>query len=85
MEQVHLQLVLRRGGRFVLSDDSHGPHAVGLNYDRLADYLRRMGIEELWFLQYSATPNPLGRPVSAFRVEGDWWKDSFWSGEHPAV
>jgi histidinol-phosphatase (PHP family) len=72
------QLILQHGGRFALSDDSHGPHAVGLNYARAAEYLRRMGVLELWFLQPSSPPSPAGRNVHAVKVDGRWWEHSFW-------
>ena len=72
------QVVKELGGRFTLSDDSHGPHAVGLNYNRLAKYLRDVGVDELWFLEGSETPNIAGRLVQARKMEGDWWEHRFW-------
>ncbi|KAI0080487.1 histidinol phosphate phosphatase H [Panus rudis PR-1116 ss-1] len=65
-------------GRFALSDDSHGPHAVGLNYRRLVEYGREADIDNLWFLQSSEKPNGAGRFVHAVKVEGDWREDTFW-------
>jgi histidinol-phosphatase (PHP family) len=35
---------MERGGRFVLSDDSHGVYQVGLNYNRMFQYIRDLGI-----------------------------------------
>ncbi|GLB42128.1 putative histidinol phosphate phosphatase H [Lyophyllum shimeji] len=55
------ELILKHGGRFALSDDSHGPHAVGLNYPRLHEYLRNLGVQEVWYLQRSDVPNAAGR------------------------
>ncbi|KAH9933303.1 Polymerase/histidinol phosphatase-like protein, partial [Fomitopsis serialis] len=72
------QLILKHGGRFALSDDSHGPHAVGLNYDRMAQYVLRLGIEELWVLERSESPNVGGRLVRPSKVEGKWWEHPFW-------
>ncbi|KAK1230310.1 hypothetical protein PQX77_006603 [Marasmius sp. AFHP31] len=46
------EIIVAEGGRFALSDDSHGPHAVGLNHDRMADYLKAkaQNITETWHL-----------------------------------
>ena len=35
------------GGRFTLSDDSHGIHHVGLDYDKVFESIRKSGITEL--------------------------------------
>ncbi|RDB16037.1 putative histidinol-phosphatase [Hypsizygus marmoreus] len=75
-----VEVILKHGGRFALSDDSHGPHAVGLNYHRLAEYLRAVGVSELWYLQRCETPNSAGRNVRPVRVDGEWWKHTFWNG-----
>lgn len=73
------KLILKHKGRVALSDDSHGPHAVGLNYDRLADYLRTSHVEEIWYLQPSSNATLSGRPTCPNKVDGNWWEDSFWS------
>ena len=65
--------------RFALSDDSHGPHAVGLNYGRLFEYARRVGITELYVLEESGVPNSAGRHVGARAVSGSWWEHPFWT------
>ncbi|KAG0345294.1 histidinolphosphatase [Podila humilis] len=40
------------GGRFTLSDDSHGPDDIGMFYDsKLKDYLHRMDITEVYYLE----------------------------------
>lgn len=72
------QLIVKMNGRFVLSDDSHGPHAVGLNYSRLLTYLLELGIEELWYLDRCDQPNARGRYTHAVKVEGDWYQHKFW-------
>ncbi|BFZ58541.1 hypothetical protein PYCC9005_005604 [Savitreella phatthalungensis] len=41
-------MVKQAGGRFCLSDDSHGPHHVALNYDGLQRYVREMDITEVF-------------------------------------
>ena len=71
------QMIVKRGGRVGLSDDSHGKHAVGLNYGRLANYLKESGITEI----YSLTEGGTGvgaRGVSPAVVNGDWRSDPFW-------
>jgi histidinol-phosphatase (PHP family) len=42
--------ILRRGGKFVLSDDSHGVAQVGLNYHRLFEYMRSLGISHYHYV-----------------------------------
>ena len=73
-----LQMIHRHNGRFTLSDDSHGPHAVGLNYHRLPEYLQAMAISELWFLQRSNAPNVAGRTIQAAKLSGEWLDHKFW-------
>ena len=72
------QIIHRHNGRFTLSDDSHGPHAVGLNYHRLPEYLQAMDISELWFLQHSNNPNVAGRTIQAAKLSGEWLDHEFW-------
>ena len=45
-----VQEILRRGGKFVLSDDSHGVAQVGLNYHRLFEYMRALGISTYHYI-----------------------------------
>jgi histidinol-phosphatase (PHP family) len=40
-----------KGGRFVLSDDSHGVAQVGLNYPRLFDYIRGLGLSQYYHVE----------------------------------
>jgi len=76
----NIQLIRKHKGRFAMSDDSHGPHAVALNYDKLYSYLRRVGVDELWYLRESDQPNAGGRFVKAVKVDGSWWEHSSWEG-----
>ena len=46
-----LDLILAKGGRLCLSDDSHGVQAVGLNYLRLRQYLIDSGVDTIWYLE----------------------------------
>lgn len=42
-----VDLITSMGGHFCLSDDSHGPHQVGLNFHRLQDYVRAQKLTQL--------------------------------------
>ncbi|KAL4889555.1 histidinol phosphate phosphatase H [Aspergillus ambiguus] len=42
---------LNRGGRFCLSDDSHGLDQVGLNFHRVLAFMEKVGISTLHYLQ----------------------------------
>ncbi|KAL4071839.1 polymerase/histidinol phosphatase-like protein [Scleroderma yunnanense] len=76
-----VELIRALGGRFTLSDDSHGPHRVGENYPEMREYLRGLRVSELWFL--SRPPDGHTGPVfkrglSPTRVPGEWWTHRFW-------
>ncbi len=73
------KVIKEAGGKFALSDDSHGPHAVGLNYARMAEYVRHVGISELWVLEGSPVKNEAGRSVQARKIEERWWEHPFWT------
>jgi len=73
-----LQIIIGSGGKFTVSDDSHGPHAVGLNYDRLYRYMQEVGIKELWYLANDHAPSE-GRGLQPAKFEANWWEDEFWS------
>lgn len=83
--RTHKKLIISKGGRLVLSDDSHGPRAVGLNYDRKYAYLVKMGVEEVWYLERCEEVNAGGRQVRARKVEADWREDAFWARNGVAV
>ncbi|KAL5335154.1 polymerase/histidinol phosphatase-like protein [Aspergillus crustosus] len=44
------QEFVSRGGRFCLSDDSHGLDQVGLNYHRVVEFVEKVGIPMLHYL-----------------------------------
>ncbi|KAH0581474.1 hypothetical protein H2248_012553 [Termitomyces sp. 'cryptogamus'] len=73
-----VKLILKHGGRFALSDDSHGPHAVGFNYHRLPEYLKEVGVLELWYLQRSEVVNTAGRKVQPVQLQNTWQVHDFW-------
>ena len=70
--------IVKSKGRFTLSDDSHGPQAVGLNYDRLREYVQRMGLKELWYLRQGDRPNASGRSLVPTIATGDWSAPDSW-------
>ena len=74
-----LQLICQEGGRLTLSDDSHGPQAVGLNYALVKEYLESAGIKELWYLEESTVPNAGGRKTRPVRLAGEWQLHRFWT------
>ncbi len=57
-----------------MSDDSHGPHAVGLNYDRLYRYMQEVGIKELWYLANDHAPSE-GRGLQPAKIRGELVED----------
>ncbi|GAA5984850.1 hypothetical protein JCM11641_005440 [Rhodosporidiobolus odoratus] len=73
-----LDLILAKGGRLTLSDDSHGPQAVGLHYDRAYEYLREREVKELWQLvpvTKSDVSGKFRRGTRAEKIEGFPWLD----------
>jgi histidinol-phosphatase (PHP family) len=75
-----LRVIVEHGGRLALSDDSHGPAAVGLNYARARKYLLGQGVSELWYLRAADTPNSAGRYVEAVRAPEGLSAGPFWAG-----
>lgn len=69
---------MKDGGRLALSDDSHGPGAVGLNYEKVAAYLQHLAVSELWFLRRADVPNAGGRKLEAVKLDGEWQDHKFW-------
>lgn len=53
------ELWLKLGGKFTMSDDSHGTSHVATNYRRGLAYLKTLGVEEVWTLErkYSRAAN----------------------------
>ncbi|KAI0888804.1 histidinol-phosphatase [Annulohypoxylon maeteangense] len=46
---------VRLGGRFTLSDDSHGIAQLGTNFGRALEYLESLGVGTLWTLKREAS------------------------------
>ncbi|KAK4989396.1 hypothetical protein LTR50_003272 [Elasticomyces elasticus] len=72
---------LHMGGRFTLSDDSHGVEQVGLNYHRVLEAVRRAGISEIYVLTHEEKtvdcrfPGISAVPMSIEELE----RHRFWS------
>ncbi|CEP13812.1 hypothetical protein [Parasitella parasitica] len=47
-----IKAILKKNGKFTLSDDCHGPNDVGLFYERLPAYLKENQIDTLYYLAY---------------------------------
>ncbi|ESK92743.1 histidinol-phosphatase [Moniliophthora roreri MCA 2997] len=77
-----LRLIVSQNGKLTLSDDSHGPHAVGLNYKRMAQYLESQGITDVWFLQRTDLPTITGRFVQPVKAPPGWNQHVFWNGKN---
>lgn len=57
---------MARGGRFCLSDDSHGVDQVSLNFHRVLDFLDRTGITQLHYLQVAESSESFTAPDARF-------------------
>lgn len=58
---------LAMGGRFTLSDDSHGIAQVATNYGRALDYLEGLGVAEVWTLRRESHPGLVEGKRSALK------------------
>ncbi|CAG8507963.1 10463_t:CDS:2 [Ambispora leptoticha] len=52
-----LELIIEKGGKFTISDDSHGPTSVGQNYEKLYKYLKEFQIDTIFYLDHEYDPN----------------------------
>ncbi|CAI6337542.1 unnamed protein product [Periconia digitata] len=75
---------LKMGGRFAMSDDSHGVDQVGTNYSRLLDYIGKTGIREMHYVDSDAPSTDSRFPHAGFSsisVE-DLCQLPFWTRVH---
>lgn len=83
---VDAQLILAEGGRLCLSDDSHGPHAVGLHYRDAYKWLRSQNVDTLYYLdapKSGETPLARGRGKTVVRkAQTPWWEHPFFVKWH---
>lgn len=61
-----------------LSDDSHGKRTVGLNYGRLAEYLKASGVREIYYLLDGEITGVGARRTTPTILDDDWRSDPFW-------
>lgn len=67
------------GGRFTLSDDSHGMAQVGTNYGRLLYFIRKAEIKEIWFADREAPSENTGlRTGFASMSIDELERDAYW-------
>ncbi|ESW97451.1 hypothetical protein KL918_001064 [Ogataea parapolymorpha] len=69
------QLIREKGGRFCLSDDSHGVKQVGLNYEKALKHLQELGLDKLYYLDLDES----GTPFVNSRTLEDIAADPFWN------
>nr|ODN86511.1 histidinol-phosphatase (PHP family) [Cryptococcus depauperatus CBS 7841] len=77
-------LVLDLGGKICLSDDSHGVSHVGLNYLKMAEYLKSMRVKRIWYLvpvslRQEGDEDVGKRRRVVTRPLDDWYDHPFWS------
>ena len=66
-----VRMIQGEGGKFALSDDSHGPERVGLNFNQLKAWAQGLGIDGVWKLERR------GGKIKAAEVN-TIWDDEFW-------
>lgn len=57
---------MARGGRFCLSDDSHGVEQISLNFKRVLDFLDSTGISTVHYLQVADNEESASAPDARF-------------------
>lgn len=57
---------MARGGRFCLSDDSHGVEQISLNFHRVLQFLDTTGIETVHYLRLAETEALASAPDARF-------------------
>ncbi|KAF2637472.1 histidinol-phosphatase [Massarina eburnea CBS 473.64] len=78
------QLFVGMGGRFVMSDDSHGIDQIGTNYTRLLDFIRKAGIKEIMYADSDASCTDRRFPNAGFSsiATDDLIQLPFWTATH---
>ncbi|TIB71147.1 histidinol phosphate phosphatase H [Wallemia mellicola] len=82
-----LSIIRNNGARLTLSDDTHTPENVGLNYWRVFEYLKSHDVTDIYYLERCEKGTPSagrrGRTI-AKKYEGKWSTDVFWSTCNPS-
>lgn len=84
------KLMISKGVKFVLSDDSHGDDQVGLNYQIVLDYIKRMGINKIYYYDLVDIDNPKirdgkGEVVLKSITVDELVKLDFWKINYPNI
>ena len=76
-----MQMFLRLGGGFVMSDDSHGIEQIGTNYTRLLAFIQKTGIKEVYYADQAGVKKDSRFPGSGFSSISvvDLAQSPFWS------
>ncbi|KAF2786553.1 histidinol-phosphatase [Melanomma pulvis-pyrius CBS 109.77] len=60
------QIFIRMGGRFTMSDDSHGADQVGTNYARMLAFIQQAGIKQIHYADLEAPRKDSRFPTAGF-------------------
>lgn len=85
-----MKLMIAKGVKFVLSDDSHGTDQVGLNYQIVLDYIKKLNIDKIWY--YDLTDfnvpeirNGKGKVMLKSITVAELLEDEFWKTNYPTL
>lgn len=70
-------LIIKLGGKFCLSDDSHGIAQVGLNLHKCVDYLEKLKVEKLYYLALEDDKTVI-KSLSLAEVKADFFWDQYY-------
>lgn len=78
-----MKFMISKGVKFVLSDDSHGDDQVGLNYQYVLEYIKRMKIKEIYYYDLKSFGNKsirngLGNVVLSSVSVDELCQDPYW-------
>lgn len=85
-----VKLMISRGVKFVLSDDSHGNDQIGLNYQYVLKYIKDCKIENIWYYDIEkfgdkSIRDGLGKVVLKSISVNDLVNDKFWNINYPKL
>ncbi|PVV00936.1 hypothetical protein BB560_004668 [Smittium megazygosporum] len=67
------KIIQAKGGKFTISDDSHGPSELGLYYSKLIPFLHESGIDKIYYIDYDSES---GKIIT--KEYENFFTDSFW-------